>query len=284
MMRPLLAVLATAIAGCSAMPIADTSPGAPSSLARAESEFAAQSVREGMRAAFLAWFAPDATLFRNGPVNGPAAIAANPDPPIVLDWRPAFVEVSSSGEMGLSTGPWKITSRKDPSAPPRHGQFVSIWKRAGEGPWRVHVDLGISHPGPALAEAPLQAATTPAVVPSRPAGTIAAAEAQFALRARAAGDAAAYAEWVSSTVRIYREGRPPFLGREAALASFATGNAPVAWTVDRNETSIAGDFGYSSGRYAPPGGHAAGHFVRVWRLEPAGWRIALDVVNELPTR
>ena len=33
--------------------------------------------------------------------------------------------------------------------------------------------------------------------------------------------------------------------------------------------------------YAPPGGPAAGHYVRVWRREPGGWRIAADVTNAL---
>lgn len=279
-MRPLLAAVATAVAGCSAMSTADPPPGTPSALAHAESSFAAQSVREGMRAAFLAWLAPDATLYRNGPVNGHAVISANPDPPIVLDWRPVFVEVSSSGEMGLSTGPWKMTSRKDPSAPPRYGQFVSVWKRAAQEPWRVLVDLGISHPGPALAEARLEAGTPPAAGAAVPPGTIASAEAQFAKRAREAGNAAAYGQWLSPAVRLYREGRAPFLGREAALAAIASAGTPVAWTADRHETSIAGDLGFASGRYAPPQGPAAGHFVRVWRLEPSGWRIALDVVEE----
>jgi ketosteroid isomerase-like protein len=279
-MRPLLAAVATAVAGCSAMPAAEPAPDAPAALARAEAAFAAQSVREGMRAAFLAWFAPDATLYRNGPVNGHAAISANPDPPIVLDWRPVFVEVSASGELGLSTGPWKLTSRNDPSAPARYGQFVSVWKRAGAGPWRVHVDLGISHPGPALAEAPLEAGITAAVGAARPPGTIAAAESQFAIRAGQAGNADAYADWSSHAIRLYREGHSPRLGREAALAALAGTGTQTAWTLDRHETSAAGDLGFSSGRYGPPGGPVAGHFVRVWRLEPSGWRIALDVVEE----
>lgn len=280
-MRHLLASVATVLAGCSTMAIVDPLPGA---LAEAETAFAAQSVREGMRAAFLAWFAPDATLFRNGPVNGHAVIAANPDPPIVLDWRPVYVEVSASGEMGLSTGPWKITSRKDPSAPPRFGQFVSVWKREAPGPWRVHVDLGISHPGPALAEAPLEAGTTPAIGTDPAAGTIAAAEAGFARQAREAGNAAAYRQWGSRSIRLYREGYAPFLGRDAALGSTAAGSGSLEWATDREETSIAGDFGYSSGRYAPRGGATAGHFVRIWRREPGGWRIALDVLNALAAR
>lgn len=279
--RPALA--AAVLAGCSNMPHDHRHAEAPASLAAAESAFAAQSLREGMRAAFLAWLAPDAIIFRNGPVNGPATIAARPEPPIVLAWRPVFVEVAASGEMGLSTGPSTVTSRVDPRAPARHGQFVSVWKRPPGGAWRVRVDLGISHPGAALADAPLQAGTTPS---TGTAGgeTIAQAEAGFARLAAESGDAAAYAAWVSPSTRVYRDGHAPFLGREAALASPAAGPARTAWTIDAHETSAAGDLGYATGRLAPPGGPTAGHYVRVWRREAGGWRIAADVVNALAPR
>ncbi len=276
-MRPLASAL-VAIAGCAA-PGAGVPPETPASLAAAESAFAAQSVREGMRAAFLAWLAPGSTLFRAGPVDGPAEIGRNPDPPIVLDWRPAFVEVAASGEMGLSTGPWRRRSRTDPSRPERFGQFVSVWKRPPGGEWRVHVDLGISHPGPALWEAPLVARFTPDAAGDA-GGTIASAEAAFAKLARDAGHAAAYAAWGSPSLRIYRDGHAPFIGREAALGSPAA-RGSAAWTLDRHETSGAGDFGFAIGRYGPAGGTKAGDFVRAWRREAGGWRIALDVVNEV---
>jgi ketosteroid isomerase-like protein len=275
-----LALLAALLAGCATVPDSTS----PASLAAAESAFAAQSVREGMKAAFLAWLGPEATLFRDGPVNGPAFIAANPDPPIVLDWRPVYVEVSASDGMGLSTGPWAITSRSTPGAAARHGQFVSVWKRDAQGTWRVHVDLGISNPGPALADAPLVAVTTPRAQPGVGARSIGDAEADFAARARRAGNASAYAAWASDSVRLYREGQAPFLGRPAALAIAAAADERLDWVVERHETSDAGDFGYSLGRYGPAGGDTAGHFVRVWRREPGGWRIALDVVNALSPR
>ena len=278
-MKRLLATLAALLAGCSAMPHRERSPAAPDTLAAAESSFAAQSVREGMRAAFLAWLAPEATLYQNGPVNGPALIAARPDPPIVLDWRPAFVEVAGSGEIGLSTGPWTITSRKDPGAPARHGQFVTVWMRSPQGPWRVRVDLGISHPGAALADAPLEARTTPPVDASGKGGTLADAEAGFAGRAREDGNAAAYSAWVSPAVRLYREGHAPYLGRAAALASTGVQGGHTAWDLETHEVSHSGDFGYAMGRYASADGATAGYFLRVWRREPDGWRIALDVTS-----
>ena len=224
-MKRLLAAVAAALAACTTMPESATRSDAPASLAAAESAFAAQSVREGMRAAFLAWLAPEATLFHDGPVNGPAFVAANPDPPIVLDWRPAYVEVAASGEIGLSTGPWTITSRKDPSSPPRHGQFVTVWKRDAGGPWRVRVDLGISHPGAALAGEPLQAGTTPSPG-TRASATIMAAEAQFAKRAAQTGDAAAYASLVSLIgPRVSRRTRT--LPRPCGRAGLSDGGTKV---------------------------------------------------------
>jgi ketosteroid isomerase-like protein len=273
-----LVPLALAMAGC-ATPVPLPPADAPATLAAAETQFAAQSVREGMRAAFLAWLAPGSTLFRNGPVDGPAEIARNPDPPIVLDWRPAFVEVSASGDIGLSTGPWRIRSKTDPARPERYGQFVSVWKRPPGGEWRVWVDLGISHPGPALWEAPLAADFAPKAAGAAE-GTIAQAEAEFARLARSAGHAAAYAALASPTLRLYREASAPWLGREASLASPAI-RGSAQWTLDRHETSAAGDFGYAVGRYGPPGAGKEGDFVRVWRRERAGWRIALDIVDEV---
>lgn len=276
--------LAVLLAGCSVLAHSPAPSSDAASLAAAESAFAAQSVREGMRAAFLAWLSPDATLYRNGPVNGPAHMAASPDPPIVLDWRPVFVEVAASGELGLSTGPWTAKSRRDPAAPVRHGQFVSLWKRAADGAWRVRVDLGISHPEAALASAALHASVTPGPGPGSR-GTLAQAEERFARTAAGDGEAAAYAQSVSSSVRLYRDGHPPFLGRQAAATFLAARGSPAAWTLESHEVSASGDFGYATGSYGPRDGAAAqGHFVRAWRLEPDGWRIALDIVNDLPPR
>lgn len=252
------------------------SPDAPATLAAAETAFAAQSVRDGMKAAFLAWLAPGSVLFRTGPVDGPAEIARNPDPPIVLDWRPAYVEVAASGDLGLSTGPWRLRSKADATRPERFGQFISVWKRPPGGEWRVWVDLGISNPGPALWEAPLVSTT----VPPAPAAvdSVRDAETRFAKVAFESGNAAAYAAFASHGLRTYREGSEPFLGRDASLASPAARGRDT-WTTDRHETSAAGDLAFTIGRYGPPGGGKSGDFVRVWRRERAGWRIALDVVD-----
>src|SRR5690606_3617406 len=154
----LRACAALALAGCAPSPPAMDDPAA--SLAAAETAFAAHSVREDMRAAFLAAFDDDGVFVRGGWIVSNDFLRDRPAPPVVLDWRPQYVEVAASGELGLSTGPTKIASREKPDTPPGYGQYVSVWRRSAGGPWKVAADLGIAHEGPALWDAPLHVRTT----------------------------------------------------------------------------------------------------------------------------
>ena len=268
--------LALALAACAHTPM---TPEAPASLAAAETEFGRHSVREDMRVAFLAAFADDGVFVRGGWKVSNDFLRNRPAPPIVLDWHPQYVEAASSGDMGLSTGPWKITSKQDPSAAPSFGQFVSVWKREGAGPWKVSVDLGIGHPEPALWDAPLEARASPTAASA--AGSLDEAEARFAAESLARGTRAAYAAAAAGDMRFYRSGQVPVKGREAALAAPRMGDERVAWIVEKSETARSGDFGYARGSYAAAAspGKTAGWYLRVWRREAAGWRIVMDVIN-----
>ncbi len=272
--------LASLAAGCAAAPtLPPADPAA--SLAAAEAAFAAQSVREGMRSAFLAHFAGDGVLAHGGWANAVAYLAQHPDPPIVLDWRPVHVEVAGSGELGLSTGPWKLSPRGKPGVDAAYGQFVSIWRRDAGSAWKVVVDIGISQPGPALWGEPLQAFAAPsAAIPS---ASLPSAEAGFARDALRDGLRAAYRSHGSPALRFYRNAAVPAVGRDAALASSEMDGESLTWKAERIETSRSGDFGYARGSYAAASdpGVPRGLYLRVWRVESGAWRIVLDVADPL---
>jgi ketosteroid isomerase-like protein len=269
------ALAALALSSCVHLPV---SRDAAESLAAAETAFAAHSVRENMRAAFLAHFADDGLFVRDGWTAARAWLMPRAAPPIVLDWRPVYVEVAASGELGLSTGPWRITAPDKPGAPPAYGQFVSIWKRAPGGPWKVAVDLGISHPHSTLWEAPLEARGVP---PAAPAGSLAEAEAAFARDSARLGERQAYRAHGCPGLRRYRDGNAPRASLAAALSSASMSDARIAWAAERVEAARSGDFGYAIGRYAEAAGPRAtsGHYLRVWRREEGAWKLVLDVVN-----
>jgi len=256
---------------------------APATLAAAETAFAAHSVRENMKVAFLAAFAPDGVFVRGGWVVAAQSLPARPAPPIVLEWRPQYVEVAASGELGLSTGPSKVTAKEKADTPPSYGQFVSIWRRAPGGPWKVEVDLGISHPEPSLWKEALVARHVPATASSS-SEALSAAEADFQRIAAAQGLRAAYLARGAQDLRLYRTGFAPPANREASLRSASFKDEKLSWSIERTESSSAGDFGYTRGALADAARPAtpSGWFLRVWRREAAGWRILLEVVQPAP--
>jgi len=272
---------ALALAACATPPSPSPNMDDARSLAAAESAFAAHSLREDMRVAFLANFAPDGVMPRGSWVNAHEFLTPRPAPPIVLDWRPVFTEVAASGDMGLSTGPSKITSRADPSQF-GYGQFVSIWKREAGGPWRVAVDLGIAHEAPVFWDSPL---VTVAVAgpPASPGDTVEAAERRFAEDVKAQGPRAAYVKHGSSSMRLYRPNVAPMIGKEAALAWSGLAAEQRAWSVDKAEAARSNDFGYARGSFAAAaGGAVSGWYLRAWHREAGAWRIAMDVTNDAP--
>lgn len=255
---------------------------APRSLAAAETAFAAHSVRAGMKVAFLEAFAPDGVFVRSGWVVAARSLPTRPAPPIVLDWRPQYVEVAASGELGLSTGPSKVTSKDKPDTPPSYGQFVSIWRRTAGGPWKVEVDLGISHPEPTLWKEALVAKRVPAA--GGAAEDLAAAEADFQRLAAAHGLRAAYLARGATDLRLYRPGFAPPANRDASLSATSFKEEKLSWKVERSESSSSRDFGYTRGAMADAATPRtpSGWFMRVWRREPGGWRCFLEVVQPAP--
>jgi ketosteroid isomerase-like protein len=277
-MKNLPALFAVALAACAATP---PSMDVPASLAAAEAAFAAHSMRENMRPAFLANFADDGVTVRpTGWVVSNAYLATRPDPPITLDWRPQYVEVALSGELGLSTGPTKLTANAKPGEP-RFGQYVSVWRRVESGTWKVVVDLGIGNDGPRLWDQPLIAGYARGGHPSPNAGTIHAAEAAFTKESAANGMRSAYAALGATNLRFYRDDGGPVQGLEAAKAAPGMNDDKLAWTVERAEVARSGDLAYAIGSYARAAspGTPAGHYLRVWRNEGGRWRVAMDVVN-----
>ena len=275
MRAPILA--AALIAGCTTMTAGG--PDAVQELARAETAFAAESVRTDMRAAFLDNFAPDGVLVSGGAwVNARARLEPRQAPPIVLDWRPWHVEVAASGELGLSTGPW-IREPRDGGAV-AHGQFISIWRRQADGRFEVEVDIGISHPAPWPGQAGIDYVLTPPTTLGG-SGSLEAAESAFVAASLRGGPRAAYEAYASERILLYREGSTPLQGRASALGSSAPPETPTIWLAERVAVSRSDEFGYVRGNYADAArpDRLLGQFLRVWRREGGRWRIVLDVVN-----
>lgn len=275
-MKIALMALAGLAAACGTNPARDETSAAALSLAQAERAFAAQSVREDMRSAFMAHFAPDGVLVRNGWTAALPALEAQPLAPVVLDWHPVYVEAARSGDLGLSTGPWTITPR-DPARHVAHGQFVSVWGRE-HGEWKVMADIGISHPQPALEDMALETHVAGSIG-CTDAVSLEQSERRFAALAQREDVRSALHALAASGLRVYREGSPPRVGLDAALPGGAAETLPRHYSVQAARVARSGELGFAYGSYSGVRDAEHGAWLRVWRCQREGWRVALDITN-----
>lgn len=253
----------------------------------AERAFAAQSLRDGLHAAFFANFAEDGVVFDPTPTPGRAKHEGKPRSKGELSWAPAWAAAAASGEFGLSSGPWQFRIPGD-AAPPATGWFFTVWRKQQGGGWKVEADLGVSFASDAPFPVEVENGLSGDPAPSRPArpsdgakarSKIAAAEHALAV-AGAKGLGAAVAARADAGLRVYRDGKPPAAGLEAAKALLAGDARTATCVAQRVAAAASGDLGYAYGTCTPAGGDATKAFgyLRVWRLGRDGtWRVFVDV-------
>jgi len=109
---------------------------------KTEQDFANMAKDKGISVAFLTYAAEDAVLKQdNTLLIGKKAIQTHfnnlPPGTINLSWKPEFVDVSKSGDLGYTYGYYKL-SIKDPEGKTieNKGVFHTVWKRQPDGTWR----------------------------------------------------------------------------------------------------------------------------------------------------
>ena len=257
-------------------------------LAAEEGKFAAYSVKNGMRAAFLEFFADQSWLLRPNPVDAKTWVGARPDPAIVLDWKSQIAILSASGDLGFSTGPSMYRSKSDLKAPAVHGEFFSVWQKQKSGEWKVLVDHGISH-GPTATPDALP--TTPLVALDLMAkASAAAASADDAERQFIARGSMVYGDAITPRTRLLREGQNPIDGTAAIGEYLKSQQGQWVWTVKLQGASRANDFVYAVGNYiwqTKNGASHKGQYVHVWVRDAGGgsalrWTLASEVLTPEP--
>jgi len=114
---------------------------ARSALSALDREFSKASADQGAREAFLSYAAKDVRLFRNDhfPFVGEMA-AADALAPVTSEWtwKPAFADVSSSGDMGYSYGIYELKDKNGSVS--ERGNYARVWKKV-YGTWKLVVDV-----------------------------------------------------------------------------------------------------------------------------------------------
>src|SRR5436189_6134527 len=120
------------------------------SLIQAEKDFAAYSVANSTKEAFLKFLDSAGIIFNNGsPANGIMTWKNREKVPGVLNWHHQFAEISGSGDFGYTTGPWTLQNSSNDTVVAR-GQYTTVCQINAKGEWKFLVDLGVGNTPPNL--------------------------------------------------------------------------------------------------------------------------------------
>lgn len=236
-------------------------------LVAAERAFAADASARTTRAAFLAALAEDGLVFAPGPSNGQAVWQARKEEASKLEWAPEWAEVAASGDLGYTSGPWRLTPA-GAAKPAAFGHYLSVWRKDAEGHWKVLIDQGVGHADAPFPETVVRRGGV--AVGSAPGWPVGSAE----LRS---------ADLTAAGLLTPRLVSADFLRlRNGALPDARAQGEAYAGSASRLETghviSSAGDLAATWG-----GGAGGPTWLRIWRRPSAsdapghGWVLAVDL-------
>ncbi|RYY90778.1 MAG: hypothetical protein EOO15_01160 [Chitinophagaceae bacterium] len=248
-------------------------PPALQDMVGAENRFAGQSATSNTRDAFFAFMDTSAIMFSKGAFGKSySEWQAKEKRPGILHWKPLVAEMSAAGTWGFSTGPWTFRASEKDSVSAR-GHFFTIWQQTPEKQWKFIFDCGTDG-----GEEPLQVLYPFQAAKLR--GTEAAlviVDSAFneLLRSNAR---AAHNSFTSATSVLCRNGQPyaltPGQQQKWIKGLPARIDALPAGRLFSPSGDMALVYGTTRGEKGEPE-----PFVRLWRHEPGGWKLAVELLR-----
>jgi ketosteroid isomerase-like protein len=271
--------------------------GDAAGLVAAERAFNRMAAEKNIRDAFFEYMADNSILFRPGPVNGKEFFRARPaNPGPVLTWYPMYAEISGTGDLGWTTGPWEFRSAKDKPAE-GWGHFASVWQKQISGQWKVVFDEGHScerPPQDSLTWARLAGTVGPDAAPSLKTlsaglNRLTMVDGQYSQALVEKGIEEALKLYGDDAVLVLREEKPLMKGAEAAGKALAKewDGGVTAWATQAGAMSKSADLAFTYGTVTLPSKDAKGpaparKVFRIWhRIPEEGWKLALDATNTM---
>jgi len=257
-------------------------------LVETEKAFAKTAADKNTKAAFLEFLADDGIVFNPTEANGKLVWKARPESPALLAWNPAWVDLSSDGKLGYTTGGWELRPKGKTDKPNSFGEYVTIWQKQADGSFKAVLDIGINHPSNSFSamtawksasDAGTGVKTVKDGVNSSTLTDI------FSNKSMANG----YFNYLSDDCVVLREGNLPFYGKKnafIALEKLDKEFPPAAFlNFSGNMSKIFGNMMYVWGVYQLNDTDKSikkWNFVQIWKHRGGRWQIVLDIFNPIP--
>ncbi len=276
-----VSLLPIAIAGAAA---------APPTLVQTEYAFAKAVADHGIRDGFLMYLDKQAITLSPQPANAFDAYTGRKPSSTKLSWYPVYALLSSSGDYGVDTGPWRADWVQDGKPQVAYGDWLTVWHLNKDGHWRILFDGGSDHAAPVSPPKALgkkaKVTQLPKVEPvdvDKVHDALYVAEMVFSNTATTSSPKAAYEGQGADDLRLMDEGSPTLVGK-AAVASMSDQPAGVQWVPIGGSAAVAGDLGYIYGMTYmvtdKDQKNPQGSYMHVWRRDQGEWKLLIDL--ELP--
>lgn len=244
-------------------------------LVNAEKSFAAYSVTDGTKNAFLKFIDSNGIVFDQGKAaNGIEVWKKRQDRPFVLDWAPNFAEIANSNDFGYTTGPWTLHPKDSDSITAR-GRFTTVWHIDGNGEWKFLVDLGVGN-SPQLMQSALNEVKTKKVSGTASTNELLKAEQDF-IKSYKADKENAYKLYLSKQSILNRNGLQPAMEKKSQAEIIKVTPQDIGYSVEGSAIAPTGDLAYIYGNTL--NNNKSENYLRIWRKEKEGWKIAVEVLR-----
>lgn len=249
-------------------------------LVQTEYAFAEATKNSSVRDGFLKYITDDGVLFRPGPVNGKEFLENSEASPGLLLWYPTASFISSSGDLGVNSGPWqfKRTAEEEPVA---FGQFLTVWEKQSDETWKFLIDLGIGHPKPEETKDGIENfLIIDKSEKTKNYSDILQVEKGF----NSAPLKENYKSIINDETTFLRNNRLPITGdfKDEFLLQL---NGTAEWETLGGKSSETNDLAYTYGKGTALDNEKNSvyefYYVHVWSNDNGNWKLLYDVVNEI---
>lgn len=254
-------------------------------LVETERSFARAALEKNTKTAFLEFMTSDALGFVPERTRAKDYWSARTENSAALVWAPNYGDISSNGILGYTTGNWEFRPKGKTDAPVAFGNFVTIWLRQPSGQYRWVLDIGIDHEKPEKYSEEFTTVATPGT--GNPKKFSAADTAnRFYEMANSVGLQKAYSQFADNSIRFFREGEFPAVGRSALIARIKKNKGTFAFP-KRSVFFESDDIAYVNNSYtftSEKGEVETGNFLHVWKFSSGQWRLVLDIFKPIPKK
>jgi ketosteroid isomerase-like protein len=236
----------------------------------------------GYAKSFLKFIADEGIMFLPTPKPAKESLEKSTNDFKNLFWHAEFAEISADGNFAYTTGPWytqSVSSKGDTIK--TFGHFNTVWTKI-KGEWKFLIDCGINYDKSAIPNLPVGTSYLKPVPkmegkPGRfPFEDLLVADDNFFTYTSNESLKAAYKIMASQNIRVYRPGKYPACGLEAAMTLLT--DTKLSFVQLGGQAAASGDLAYTYGIAGDDSRAPEFNYMRVWKKEGKTWKIVLDVL------